>query len=582
MIKIRNYVTITIVIAIIFFLFASQGVARLTLSDKGVNHYAVKLSAEKKDTGITTGEQSHFVFAGKDTDLRNTAREYAALRDSSIKYTTDTGEAASIAYGYNTIVLVDGGIIDQDSIPDLKEILHKNSTIVFMTLPDEKIISDSRDLREILGIQRDRGKIHLKGYQLLPDFLAGGEAYYVEEKKDVNEEEGPRQDLPLDIYYYEVLSSSRLYMIGQIDPDKQGIKDLDDDNTRGPLDSEDYPAIIWQHSDRSGRSFMINGDFMKSDTGLGILAGIEYETLPVMISKYVDARSLLTVGFPDLADENEDEIKRLYGQSLYDFEKNSLWPFAVSAAALNNDRMTLMSVDHIKTGTGIYSRENTWFTLAENERAETGALGEQASDISAGLNAVFPDYRITGFYGSGDHGIVVNDDGADIFSQKGSTINVKQTTEADQMNYSDDLRFRSIVTATGYYLTSIDLRKVIYPKTQRDRYEKFSRRTNGNLSTYYHRYSFLTPRTLSEVGTAISEFLNTDISVKDDSINNRMVISVRSDKCSDLLVRTHDQDIVSVQGAEYRKVEDDCYILTVSEKRVVVNLADSDTPTLVE
>lgn len=584
MIKARNYITITIVIAIIFFLFASQGMARLTLSDKGVNHHALTLSEKYQKGNVTTGQQSSFIYAGEDADLKRISGEYAMLRGSSIEYTADLSEAASHCR-YNTLVLVDGNIVDAASVTALEEILHRNATIVFLTMPDRGLLGRTPELKRLMGIQRDRGSIHLKGYQMLEGFMLGGDAYYVEDNDKSADDGVSRQDLPLDIAYYEVAASSRLYMIGQIDPEEQGIKDLDNDNTKG-MDSEDYPAVIWQHAMSHGRTFVINGDFMKTDAGLGILSGIEYETLDVMISRFADARSLVAVGFPDLADENEESIHTMYGQSLYNFEKNIIWPFIVSAAAVNNDRLTLMSTDHIQSGTGEYSREDTWLTLAENERAEMGVMGDSAEDVKNGLAGVFPDYSIRSYYGSGSGGVVVTDEDSDsdgdVFSQTGDTLGIKKTEDADEMSFSDDLRLRSIVTAAGYYLSALDVTKMIYPDGKDSRYENMSRRATGNLSTYYGRFRFLTPLTLSETGTRISEFLNTDISVSDYSSNNRMVITVRSGSCSRLLVRTHDQDIVSVDGGTAEKAEDDSYILTVSGRRAVIHLADTDHPTLLE
>lgn len=577
MIRIRNFVTITTVILIVFFLFASQGMARLRLSDKGVNPYRLTLEKDSGDSYLSSRCKKNYIYIGHDKTLKKRVTEYATLRKSKITY-SGFSKAASDAEGNGTVVLVDGSLVKESSIGYLQKILDRDATIVFLTMPDEALIESNDSLRELLGIQRIRGNIHVRGYQMFSGFMLGGEAYYVEDD-DVSEKKS-RQDLPLDITYYEVASSCRLYMIGQIDADKQGIRDLDDDNTKGPLDSEDYPAIIWQHGLYDGRVFCVNAPFMETDAGYGILSAIEYETSEVLVTGFADTRSLVASSFPSLADENEDQIVALYGQNSYNFQRNVLWPYIVSAGDINNDRITLMSCDHIRSGAGDYSREDSFLSLAENERAETGVMGGSADTVKEGLHSYFPDYEIRSYYGSGRDGVVVTDrDNAKLFSQKNNTLTVKQTESADSMKFSDDLRLRGIVTATGYYLTNLDMSKVMYPSGKDERYEEFSRTVSGNLKTYYGRFSYLTPLTLSQAGSRISAYLNTDMSVRWGQDRNRIIITLSSSgNSSRLLMRTHGQEIKNIAGATYEKAEDDCYILTAEGDRIVVSLTDADRP----
>ena len=583
MMKVRNFVTITIVIAIVFFLFASQGMARLSMSDKGENHYATSPGndQDKSDALKNINSNRNYIFVGRDKSLYHTARQYAIIRHASLHKTLSIAKAASEKSGENTVYLIDGSLISQSDIYDINEILDHQSVIVFMTLPDEKLIESSGTLRDILGIQRTRGDIHIKGYQLFKNFMLGGEAYYVEDK--VEKGEKPRQDLPLDITYYEVASACRSYMIGQIDPRKQDIKDLDNDNTKN-IDAEDYPAVIWQHSPEKGHVFCINGDFMKNDTGLGILSGIEYETSDYLISSFADARSFVVQNFPDLADENDDQINELYGQNPYNFQRNVLWPFIVSAASINNDRITAMAADHIKMGTGLYSRMDSYLTLAENERAELGAMGEGASLVQKGLSATFPDYDITSFYGQGDKGVVLTDDGKYLYGMNDKTLDIRTTLSADEMKYSDDLRFRGVVSATGYYVTALDVSKVIYPESKDDRYEKVTRRTNGNLNSYYGKFSYLDALPLSQAARKIENLADSDYRVVSSSKDDKKVVMrvENPQQSSEFLLRTHGQGISAIEGATYEKIEDDSYIIKASDSDIVIRFVDEDKPDLTE
>lgn len=580
MIKVKNYITITMVIAVLFFLFISQSIMKPRLSDKGTNHYSLTLVKKEKKKASETDQRKRIFFAGKDNDEKRQARQYASFRNYRLK-TSESFRAASAAAGENDVILVDGDIFTENDIVCLKKSLEKKMTVIFLTMPDDKLISASEDLREMLGIQRSRGRVKPAGYQLFGGFLLGGEGYYVETEKPKHGEKS-RQDLPSEITYYEVASSSRLYMIAQLrDKDRRDFKDLDKDNTnlKDQFDSEDYPAVIWQHALHSGRVFCVNIPVMKTDTAAGILMAMEYSSAKVMVSQFTDVRSLVTSSYPLFSDENETEMQRLYGMSTKDFETNVVWPFLVSVASENNDRLTLMGADHLESGSGNYKNLDTYLSLIENQRAELGAKSEDATDIRAGLDKYFPNYRLNCFYGKPKKGLTVTTgDKAAVFLQKGSRLIVKTTEEADQMSYSDDLRLKSLVTATGFYLTDIDLSKAFYPEKKADRYEKFSKRVAGNLNSWYTNFRYLNALTLSEAGSRISEFLNTDFTVKIEGNRVEIEMNSQASDSSKLMLRTHGQDIKSISGAEYEEAEDDAYVLTVHGRKAVVELEDRDRP----
>lgn len=577
MIKVKNYITITIVIIVLFFLFISQSILKTRYSDKGTNHYGLTTAqgGAMANQSSSTDGKNLLIYAGKQNAMEKKAREYAAYRHYTFDRTDSLSDAGKKAAA-GGIILVDGDVFSDSDVLVLSDILDKDVTVVFESLPDSAIIEKSRELMELLGIQRIRGVVKPLGYHLFSGFLLGGEGYYVEEEVPEYGEKS-RQDLPEQITYYEAAESCRLYMIGQLsDEQLREYRDLDTDNTNalGEVDGEDFPAVIWQHSLHSGRVFCINAPFMENDMALGILSAIGYETSEVFVSAFTGARSIVSEYFPVFSNENSAELTSLYGQDSYNFQNNVLWPFLVSAASMNDDRLTLMAADHIKTGAGDYSHTDTYLTMFENEMAELGAVGGDSALVSAGIHKDFKNYRLHCFYGSGTEGLVVTDDSDAPVFQNGTALRVKRTEDLDEMSFSDDLRLRSVVTATGFYLGSLDLSKVFYPENEADRYENMTKRTTGNLNTFYRKFSYLSACTLSEAGSRISGFLSTVFTTVSDG--DRITIKLASDKGGGrkLLLRTHGQDIVSISGAEYEKAEKDVYVLTAEDGEITVSLKD--------
>ena len=227
---------------------------------------------------------------------------------------------------------------------------------------------------------------------------------------------------------------------------------------------------------------------------------------------------------------------------------------------------------------------DSYLTLAEDERAELGAMGEGASLVQKGLSATFPDYDITSFYGQGDKGVVLTDDGKYLYGMNDKTLDIRTTLSADEMKYSDDLRFRGVVSATGYYVTALDVSKVIYPESKDDRYEKVTRRTNGNLNSYYGKFSYLDALPLSQAARKIENLADSDYRVVSSSRDDKKVVMrvENPQQSSEFLLRTHGQSISAIEGATYEKIEDDSYIIKASDSDIVIRFVDEDKPDLTE
>ena len=181
-------------------------------------------------------------------------------------------------------------------------------------------------------VEKDNnGNIHyvtkLTGVKLFEGLLLGGEVVYETPKE---KEEKERQDLQLEIPWYQVGSGTKTYMVGLLDHSKQ----------KTQVENEDLPTILWRNGIKGGSVFCIVGDYMKDSTALGLLNGMITEASEYYIYPVVNAQNLSMINFPAFADENDEEMMKLYSQSVTGMTRDIMWPSLVSIVEKGKLKMT--------------------------------------------------------------------------------------------------------------------------------------------------------------------------------------------------------------------------------------------------
>lgn len=169
-------------------------------------------------------------------------------------------------------------------------------------------------------------KTKLTGVKLFEGLLLGGEVVYETPKE---KEEKERQDLQLEIPWYQVGSGTKTYMVGLLDHSKQKLRWRMKIFLRfcGEMESG------W-------KCFCIVGDYMKDSTALGLLNGMITEASEYYIYPVVNAQNLSMINFPAFADENDEEMMKLYSQSVTGMTRDIMWPSLVSIAEKGKLKMT--------------------------------------------------------------------------------------------------------------------------------------------------------------------------------------------------------------------------------------------------
>ena len=601
MVSKRKFFSIAIMMFVLFFLFQFSMVLRDSKNTYDVNSSLAEKKADGEnqwtpsDSNSTTviGADSSVVFVGNEDGDMGTAVSrwctYAKRKLISCKsvrtYKSDDKNLPEM------MILESEKYADGDNLTTLETLEKKGVIIVFGCLENAKNIQNNKALMKFLGIQKVVAEeTHLTGVKLCEGLLLGGEVIYNTSK---DKEEKKRQDLELDVPWYQVGSGTKTYMVGLLD-----------EKTGKNVENEDLPTIIWRNGIDYGSVFAVVGDYMKDSTALGLLDGMRAEALQYTIYPIVNAQNLSMVNFPVFADENNTEMLKLYSQSVTGIARDIMWPALISVVEKSDMKMTCFIqpqadyTDDIEPKSG-----NLEFYLKQmkEQSAEAGISLEyqkldKAEDKVTKDTEFFEnektDYRFGAAFAKekdmkgilkdtnsgllGDVGTLVCDytENQPVVSYYSDSVTL-QTVTSDGMNYaySDDIRMRSIQTALGYTNVMLDMYDIFWPQEKTDRWEVMQKRFSSNLLTYWKNFRDFDSTTLSESNARIRTFLNLAYS---QSREDNTITLQTSEVGSWFILRTHGEEIDEIDGGSQTEIEADAYLICAEDTTVKIRLKEQE------
>jgi len=601
MVSKRKFFSIATMMFVLFFLFQFSMVLRDSRNTYDVNSSLAEKKADGEnqwtpsDSNSTTviGADSSVVFVGNEDGDMGTAVSrwctYAKRKLISCKsvrtYKSDDKNLPEM------MILESEKYADGDNLTTLETLEKKGVIIVFGCLENAKNIQNNKALMKFLGIHKVVAEeTHLAGVKLFEGLLLGGEVTYNTSK---DKEEKKRQDLELDVPWYQVGSGTKTYMVGLLD-----------EKTGKNVENEDLPTIIWRNGIDYGSVFAVVGDYMKDSTALGLLDGMRAEALQYTIYPIVNAQNLSMVNFPVFADENNTEMLKLYSQSVTGIARDIMWPALISVVEKSDMKMTCFIqpqadyTDDIEPKSG-----NLEFYLKQmkEQSAEAGISLEyqkldKAEDKVTKDTEFFENEKINYRFGAafakekdlkgilkdtdsgllGDVGTLVCDytENQPVVSYYSDSVTL-QTVTSDGMNYaySDDIRMRSIQTALGYTNVMLDMYDIFWPQEKTDRWEVMQKRFSSNLLTYWKNFRDFDSTTLSESNARIRTFLNLAYS---QSREDNTITLQTSEVGSWFILRTHGEEIDEIDGGSQTEIEADAYLICAEDTTVKIRLKEQE------
>lgn len=475
-----------------------------------------------------------------------------------------------------------------DNLKKIEELEQKGVIIVFGCLEDPKNIEKNQELQDFLGIYKIVSKkTELTGAKLFEGLLLGGEVIY-ETPEDKDERD--RQDLQLNVPWYQVGSGTKTYMVGLLDQSKQ----------KETVENEELPTLIWRNGIRNGSIFCVVGDYMKDSTALGLLDGMVAEASSYYIYPVVNAQNLSMINFPVFADENNEQMMELYSQSITGMARDIMWPSLISIVEKGGLKMTCFMQPQTNYEDGIEptSKDLVFYLKQMKEQNAEAGLSLQYKNAESLRDKLNQDAE---FFRKADssykYGAAYTEE-KDLDTVKAlmntelmkniSTLVCKYTEDepvisyctdsvtlqsvtSDGMNYtySDDIRMRSIQSSLGYTNVMLNMQKIFWPERKKDRWQIMQKRFSSNLLTYWKNFTGFDSTTLSESNTRTRTFLNLDFSETrtDDEITLKT-----SESGSWFILRTHGEEIEEIEGGTQKKLEDNVYLIQAQDTTVKIQV----------
>ena len=308
------------------------------------------------------------------------------------------------------------------------------------------------------------------------------------------------------------------------------------------LKKEFWLGVIWRNSIKNNRVFAVNGDYMKSSTGLGFLSVFESETEGNVIYPVVNSMNFVASYFPTFSEENQEQMDEIYVRDVFSIERDIIWPSLTAVATQDDYKLTCMASGSIRDEVNLGDKNKKYeymMKLIREESGETGVVLDSTDKKSMSnynfLQGTLKDYKFTSAYAGNrtadelagelneypfkDIDVILGrqDEGRDVVNiTEDGLVLLQNTSKADSHTFTEDLRERSIVTALGYSTITADMSSIIYPESEEDEWQNYSRRFSAYTDAFYDGYKDFEHTTLSEAAANVQTFLNAEYDVNID------------------------------------------------------------------
>ncbi len=603
MISRRNYLAITIIMFIIFFMFLSTGVITEIWNDYGTNSYSKDINklpgksesypVNRNETDGILGQSGDFIIYIGGEKMERSVAVWASYTKRGMESYTSLDQCEGADWKAENriprMLVIDPDHIrweEGEELDCLEEYLDTGSDVVFCSMPDVSVIKQSRRIQKLFGIRNVKAEsARVNGVHLYDGFLLGGEAVYMTSDKKEAEK---RQDMDLTLPWYELEAGTEVYM--------KGIMNEED------IESQDYPVIIWRKNYRGSCLMAVNGRYMEDFGGIGLLSAMTAQMELYDLYPVVNAQSMIVADYPVLAQENEEQLMNIYSRNMLGVGRDILWPGIMAVYRGNGMGLSCMMAPQLDYEDNLQPESEQLHYYMKNlnkEDAEVGLSGINISDtpleekLSEDYDLIhesIPDYQVASFYA----GSLSENEIDDVMDEKAmSSVRTvisedredneiigylsehvteqKVLSEGFTHTYRDDLRIRCVETMLGYTNVLIDVTDAVYPEDEENSWENLEQDLNWNIENYWQGFHDFQGTTVSESDDHIRRFLALDYRHKREENDIYLHLSDTQEPVW-FILRTHDEAIDKMDGGSFIKLEDDVFLLELERPEAVITM----------
>ena len=589
MVSKRNFFSIVIMMFVLLFLFQFSMVVRDRQNTYDINSSLTVRSSDAKNTwqkeqidltSLAETDRKCVLFVGDASGEMARAADrwctYAKWNLATCSSMDEVQEESETLPGM--LILESEKYANGSNLKKLEKMVQNDVIIVFGCLEDPKTIDHNEELKQFLGIDNVMSqRTELTGVRLFKGFLLGGEVSY-ETPEEADEKE--RQDLALEVPWYQVGSGTKTYMMGL----------LPQSEMNGTIRNEELPALIWRNGIAGGSVFAVVGDYMKDSTALGLLDGMVTEASEYYLYPVVNAQNLSMVDFPAFADENSETMAELYGQQVTGIGRDIMWPSLVSIVEKGKMKMTcfMQPQADYEDGAAPDNKDLVFYLKQMKEQNAEAGLSLQYKNAESLNNKLAQDaefFRKSGSsyrYGAA----FVEEQNLNTVQEELNTEMLKDVstlvceyTEAEPVvsYYTDEVTLQTVTSDgmnyhysdLGYTNVMLNMQDIFWPERDTDRWQIMQKHFSSNLLTYWKNFTVFDSTTLSESNTRVRTFLNLDFS---QSRSEDEIILQTSQAGSWFVLRTHGEEIADIEGGTQTKIEEGAYLICAEDTTVKIQV----------
>jgi hypothetical protein len=334
-----------------------------------------------------------------------------------------------------------------------------------------------------------------------------------------------------------------------------------------------------------------------------------YESHDYMLYPVVNAQSLIAINFPSFAQENYDEMMARYSRDSFATLRDIVWPNISYLGTRFDAPMTYMVTPQNNYDDDKLPDKDEmiyYFKLFRENGDEAGWAAYNLQDVTLRrklvtdyetFSSVVGGYKLLSMYVNNysrertldmlktsllsDISTVVIDyeNNASLFTYVNSTVlEMRSTNQGTGYSYSRDFRNRSIETALGYSTITLDTSEVLYPTEDSPEWSRLYEEFATTVNEYWTGFDKFTRCTVSEADNRIRRYMKLHY-VQQRSGDVLHISTDEHDGDVYYILRTHNEDVESVEGGSFEKLENEAYLITVTDTNAYVTLKPSKTLT---
>lgn len=610
MVSIRNYLTIVILMLMVFVMFMFAGVSLNLLSDTFTNRQMEERATISSRDTITADSLN--LNKAPSADLRSGRKilhpeqklHAAILSDDSgdpisqlliewcvyHKYLYKVYPALpeeEEAAGYDIVLFGDYTITAEDT-GLLYAYADLGVTMIFTQLPGYREISLDRKLADFFGIHAGvKKEVTADGIKIFSDFMLSKERIY--RKGDYFGEE---DDTEIRVPYYSLRAGYEVYAVGILENQKElDIKD------------QELPPLLWRTVTKESFVFVVNSDIFHGMSLLGVLTGFMARREECYLYPIVNAQTISLIDYPYFSDENKEEMQKLYSRSAESVARDILWPNIIQILKNYGGSYSFFAAAQLDYQGGAGPKKDYLdFYLREIDKLP-GSMGLSLGQVSnasmqeiIGQDEAFykehlPEYDFTALYAADfpveevkrnlkhafleNISLVMSDgrkDGALLGFLEDEVLSVKFNLDGSQHETMDDLQMICIENALGLCNMKMDIGRVIYPEDRKDAWNYLSLKWSKG-DTYYKDFSTLDMVSIYEMENRVRRFLALDYTYAYDE--DQIDISLdHFDEEAYFVLYTRLGSIDQVENGTAEKISDTAYLIRAEDAKVRISIRE--------